>query len=326
MTNKKSSKKLTQKQQEMLVHQRNAEKIISALLESACDEYVLMSIHQESLEPNVHRMDYLTSFLAYEEEDEIFQLSIEDSKDGVKSVNENAFTNLLATKLSSNGSRQNNLSVIYFEKIDGEDGSLGIPEEALSEQWLIADGTIIPDGDTVLWEFFEAVPGYDFNEDELFTSNFYITENFDALKTAMVFFDDILSNATDGQHALTITGTNEEGENEDFRVTFANKDQVIYTDEDSLNAMIHTLAYFMDVGGPIGLTLRSFIGKDPHDVFHMENSPEEVRAWSIQGTDVYSLSSDELIDAYCTDAETGKLLSPEPNLKYRDSWDSKTLA
>lgn len=77
----------------------------------------------------------------------------------------------------------------------------------------------------------------------------------------------------------------------------------------------------MDGDAPIGLTLRSFIGKELDDTFPMDQSPQEVRGWSIHGPYVEQLSIDDLITAYCIDANSGAILSPEPYVKYCDKWD-----
>ncbi|MFE3634039.1 hypothetical protein [Streptomyces sp. NPDC059168] len=45
-------------------------------------------------------------------------------------------------------------------------------------------------------------------------------------------------------------------------------------------------------------------------------TPDRVHGWRLRGGDLVPLSAAEVFDAYCTDAESGDLISPEPDVDY----------
>lgn len=47
---------------------------------------------------------------------------------------------------------------------------------------------------------------------------------------------------------------------------------------------------------------------------------EEVRGWIITSAGIQKVSPDDLIDAYCFDTSTQKIISPKPNVRYSSDW------
>jgi hypothetical protein len=50
-------------------------------------------------------------------------------------------------------------------------------------------------------------------------------------------------------------------------------------------------------------------------------SPDQIYGWRLRGDDLEPLTAGEVFDAYCTDAESGDLISPESNVDYREPPD-----
>jgi hypothetical protein len=68
-----------------------------------------------------------------------------------------------------------------------------------------------------------------------------------------------------------------------------------------------------------GVILRSTLSK-PKSLLHHE----EVRSWRISSLHgIEAISSQETIEAQCTDYSTGKLISPESNVTYCDAWENE---
>lgn len=71
-----------------------------------------------------------------------------------------------------------------------------------------------------------------------------------------------------------------------------------------------------------GVILRSTLSK-PKSLLHYE----EVRSWRISSLHgIEAISSQETIEAQCTDYSTGKLTSPESNVTYCDAWENELEA
>lgn len=47
---------------------------------------------------------------------------------------------------------------------------------------------------------------------------------------------------------------------------------------------------------------------------------EEVRGWIIQPDSMKTVKPDDLIDAYCYDTSSEKIVSPKANVRYSDTW------
>lgn len=67
------------------------------------------------------------------------------------------------------------------------------------------------------------------------------------------------------------------------------------------------LAAGLATRSPGGLVLRSSV----------PNTPDQVYGWRLHQGEPEPLSAGEVFDAYCTDAETGDIVSPEPEVDYR---------
>jgi len=73
-------------------------------------------------------------------------------------------------------------------------------------------------------------------------------------------------------------------------------------------------------GGVGGLTLRSFPGRGHDDGWDStDDDMEEARGWLLFEGKLEPLSSQAIMDSYCTDAITGDILEPEPNVRYCDA-------
>ncbi|MFI6643021.1 hypothetical protein [Streptomyces sp. NPDC050504] len=52
-----------------------------------------------------------------------------------------------------------------------------------------------------------------------------------------------------------------------------------------------------------------------------EDVPDRLHGWKLRGGSVIPLTAAEVFNAYCTDAETGEPVSPEPGVDYRAGFD-----
>lgn len=319
MPRNKPQKKLTARQEESRKFQEISEDIVHGLLEIAIDGYMILSVQQETETPEGPIFTHVAN-ICFKKDDGGYYF-VNTSGD-MNFVGGNAFSNLLATKLASKGRKRSKLSVIYFDH-DPEEEQLTIPADRLAFQWSIADGTITPDTDEIpLWESIPTVPGFPFENGEFDASEHLqdINGDFSFFEAAGEFLEEIVDNAPNGHHVISITYP-AGGEYRVLRNTFKKEDGIPIVDPESFQYAVYELCSLMEMRIPLGLTLRSFTERTADDEFKMDSSPQEVRGWSIIGENIEQFSADNLIVACCTDAYTGKLLPPEPHVRYCDMWE-----
>ncbi|MGW2656633.1 hypothetical protein ACWC1D_23615 [Streptomyces sp. NPDC001478] len=104
------------------------------------------------------------------------------------------------------------------------------------------------------------------------------------------------------------------------------------TDNEQLLAALHTAR---DTTGPAQLdtaegaefvtVLAVGIGLDRHGGVVLRTStpdgPDRVHGWRLSGGALHPLTAGEVFSAYCTDAETGEPVSPEPGVEYCAGFD-----
>ncbi|GAA2266839.1 hypothetical protein GCM10010415_34670 [Streptomyces atrovirens] len=77
-------------------------------------------------------------------------------------------------------------------------------------------------------------------------------------------------------------------------------------DESEALEFTTVLAVGLATGSPGGLVMRT---SEP-------GSPDRIHGWRLRAHDLEPLTAGEVFDAYCTDAESGDLISPESNVDY----------
>lgn len=75
-------------------------------------------------------------------------------------------------------------------------------------------------------------------------------------------------------------------------------------------------------GGNFSATLNSFIDEDINDSAGLmrNESAQEIRAWAVSKGDISALNSKQIIDAYCRDFATGKMMETPENIAYLPAW------
>ncbi|WP_320775324.1 hypothetical protein [Streptomyces sp. CRN 30] len=84
-----------------------------------------------------------------------------------------------------------------------------------------------------------------------------------------------------------------------------------HLDESELLEFTSVLALGLATHSPGGLVIRT----------SAPTTPDRVYGWRLHGYDLVPLTAGEVFDAYCTDAQSGDLISPESNVDYRDPPD-----
>lgn len=133
------------------------------------------------------------------------------------------------------------------------------------------------------------------------------------------FLVGVFSHASNGVHRLVVTA--EDGEFDSL--IFGKSNGEIHVGGEYLD-FLSSMVDFLNPDGA-GVTLRSFVSEgdisNPENIIHDDSAHREIRGWflSIQG--VVMLTAQQAIECYCTDAVTGRILDPEPNVAYCDAWN-----
>ncbi|MBV6702031.1 hypothetical protein KV557_33845 [Kitasatospora aureofaciens] len=82
------------------------------------------------------------------------------------------------------------------------------------------------------------------------------------------------------------------------------------------------LRFMLDQGHTAGVLLRTFTDRTAYTTETGYPIPvKELRGWALRGGRLLPLTAAEVVDAHCTEAETGEPLPPERGVTYRDAWE-----
>lgn len=136
-------------------------------------------------------------------------------------------------------------------------------------------------------------------------------DEFEIPSNPSLFMTAIFNNTNKGDHTLTIATLDENQEPSTHQFFFEHAEETLVFDDsemmETVSIMVETL--LDDPDARIGATLRSTY-----------DTGMEVRCWNLGGNDIIAFGSQKAIEAYCVKADTGKIVSPEPNVAYCDAW------
>lgn len=138
-----------------------------------------------------------------------------------------------------------------------------------------------------------------------------ITPSQETLEQGASFVVGVLTGAKPGRHVLTLAVARGVE-----KIVFSkDHNNEVVIDDDEYRSLNNVILVALEQDHVFGATLRSFSGAGDED------APTEVRGWVVTSFSIRALNSDEIIDAYCTDAKTGKMISPEADVAYMDGWE-----
>ena len=133
----------------------------------------------------------------------------------------------------------------------------------------------------------------------------------ETIEQAASFVSGVLGKANLGRHALTIS-TARGVEIAHFAKNHQSEIEFAYG---SHRSVLESILVALEMDGVLGATLRSSSGAANPD------AQTELCGWVVTSFSIRGMTAEEVIEAYCVDHETGKIMSPDPSVVYTDGWE-----
>jgi len=216
----------------------------------------------------------------------------------------------------------------FFPAQEEQTGSDQLEHPAFVYQWEVKEKTLsseVISGDA--WNGVSSIPGPSWNglffdspsTPSLNPDDFTDHEITDAGILVTKFFEGIVDGASAGTHSLESTSAVYA---EPAVIVFHKNNEGDVKVEQGLDAGLSKMSAMIIQGGNFSTALRSFIDEDINDSAGLmrNESAQEIRAWTVAKGDIYALNSKQIIDAYCRDFATGKIIETPENIAYLPAW------
>jgi hypothetical protein len=217
-------------------------------------------------------------------------------------------------------------AAFFYGEVEA-DGKMHLDLPQIVYQWSVKDKRLSADvslGDT--WNGVQCVPGFDWNgsrfEVDDFTADpdvFNDNEIVEAGNVVVKFFEGVVENAPTGVHRLEAKSSSSP---QPASIVFhKDAEGTVNVEQGSETKLSHMSAMIIR-GGNFSSALYSFINEDINDDAGVmrDDSIQEIRAWSVSREEIYALGAKQVIDAYCRDFATGKIIDTPENISYLPAW------